>query len=95
MNKQRAYKRIPYTGRVSCVVMGESPRPPREVTKSEILDISDGGMKIRTMELNIGDIILVRIPVTDSPVHVPVMTEVQWTRQNTTGTYDAGLRYLI
>lgn len=96
MDKKRAYNRFRYSSRVSCAVMGKPPYSPQEVAiQSEIVDISDGGMRIRTVEVNVGDIILVRIPLPELSVHLPVLTEVQWTRQSLPGTYDAGLRFLI
>jgi hypothetical protein len=96
MDEQRAYNRSPYSCRVSCEVMGEHPHSPQEVvTEGEIVDLSNGGMRLRNMKLKVGNLIQVRIPASEHSVYVPVLAEVRWIRQGEFGIYDAGLKFLI
>jgi hypothetical protein len=96
MDEQRTHNRSPYSCRVSCEVMGEHPHSPEKVaTQGEMVDLSNGGMRIRNVKLKVGNLIQVRIPASEHSVYVPVLAEVRWVRQREPGIYDAGLKFLI
>lgn len=96
MEEKRAYVRFPYTSPVSYVVMGEPPHPPEKVAiHSEMVDLSNGGMRIREGRLKEGVLIRVGIPVSEHEVMLPVLAEVRWVREEIPGEYQAGLQFLM
>jgi hypothetical protein len=96
MQEQRACNRIPCNCLTSCIVLGEPPDSPREVSsQTEMIDLSDGGMRIRTAKLEVGALVQVRISLSEHSIQIPVLTEVRWVKQKTNGLCDAGLRFLL
>ena len=96
--KTRQAKRYQFICPISFVTLGDLNFPPYDVaTEAEIVDISNGGMKIRLKGrlLKEGAMIQVRIPVSEFEVAVPVLTEVRWVREDVQDSYQVGgLRFL-
>jgi hypothetical protein len=95
---RRGEPRFLYTHYISCIRIGKGGHPPDEVPhKGEILDLSDGGMKIRIKERALGEnnMLQVRIPVSEIPVTIPALTKVVWVREKGALVYDVGLRFVI
>jgi c-di-GMP-binding flagellar brake protein YcgR len=96
--KTRRYERFQFICPVSFITLGTMRYPPYDVSKeAEIVDISNGGMKIRLKGslLKEGAMIQVRIPVSEFEVTVPVLTEVRWVREELQDNYQVGgLRFL-
>lgn len=96
--KARQSERYQFICPISFITLGDMRYPPYEVSKeAEIVDISNGGMKIRLRGslLKEGAMIQVRIPLSEFEVHVPVLTEVRWVREEAGDNAQiGGLRFL-
>ena len=66
--------------------------------EAEVVDISNGGMKIRakTETPQLGFAVIVRVPIMNSNEEsIPVLTMVKWMQREIEGTYLLGLKYMI
>jgi len=96
--EKRMSERFPYQRTMQYMAMGDSLRPPDRVPLSGgIVDISNGGMRVQTEELGLkeGVMLKVWIPLSETEVAVPVLTEVRWVKEEKTGGYHAGLRFMM
>ncbi len=96
--EKRLDVRFPYTHPVSYITTGGPRHFPTEVTlQGEIVDLSNGGIGIRTegRVLEEGNVVRARIPVSDSTVAMPVLSQVRWVREERVGVYLAGLRFVF
>ncbi|NCO67175.1 MAG: PilZ domain-containing protein [Nitrospirae bacterium] len=96
--EKRVSIRYPYTRPVSYMALGESGRPPDKVAvHGEILNLSSGGMRIRTerQALEEGTVLQVWFPLSEPPVTIPVLAQVRWVREEMPGEYQVGLRFMI
>jgi len=96
--EKRESVRYPYTRPVSYMALGESGRPPDKVAvHGEILNLSSGGMRIRTerQALEEGTVLQVWFPLSEPPVTIPVLAQVRWVREEMPGEYQVGLRFMI
>jgi hypothetical protein len=96
--KKRVSVRFPYTRPVSYMAMGDYVYPPDKVAvHGEIVDLSSGGMRIRTERQAIeeGTVLQVWFPVSEPPVTVPILTQVRWVREEMPGNYQVGLRFMM
>lgn len=78
--------------------MGTPSRPPNEKPNDgSVLDLSNGGMKIKTRKLGFskGLILKVWLPVSRVDVSVPVLTEVRWMKEERPGNFYAGLSFVV
>ena len=90
--------RFPYTHPVSFIATGGPRHSPTDlVLDGKIVDLSNGGMGIRTQErgLEEGTVVRARVPVSDAPIAVPVLSQVKWVREEGDGVYLAGLRFVF
>lgn len=67
------------------------------VPRGEIVDISNGGMAIRTEEMTLeaGAMVTAWVPIADFPVTVPIPSQVTRVRKESPGLYHLGLRFLL
>ncbi len=96
--EMRMSPRFPYHRTMQYMAMGDSLRPPDRVPLSGgIVDISNGGMRVQTEDLGLeeGVMLKVWIPVSETEVAVPVLTEVRWVKEEKPGGYHAGLRFMM
>jgi len=96
--KKRVSDRFPYTRPVSYMAMGSRVYPPDKVAvHGEIVDLSSGGMRIRTKRqaLEEGAVLQVWFPISEPPVTVPVLAQVRWVKEEIPGNYQVGLRFVI
>ncbi len=96
--EKRVSVRYPYTRPVSYMAMGKSGRPPDKVAvHGEIVDLSNGGMRIRMerQALEEGAVLQVWFPISEPPVTIPVLAQVRWVREEIHGNYQVGLRFMI
>jgi hypothetical protein len=86
---------ITYMGKVS------TPGAPRQEVpfQGKIMDLSNGGISMETRGhsfLEIGSLVRTWIPISSVPVHVPVLTRVQWVKDKGPGTSQlAGLMFVL
>jgi hypothetical protein len=78
--------------------MGDPNRPPsHHIARGEILDLSNGGMKIRIKtqaHLAEGAVVIARIPLRNIKAAVPTLAIVRWTKTLDAGS-QAGLRFIM
>lgn len=96
---KRQHARFRYTRpvRYSPLRMSGRSSEPEPVPRGEIVDISNGGMAIRTEgpTLEAGAMVTAWIPIADFPVTVPIPSEVTRVRTESPGLYHLGLRFLL
>jgi PilZ domain len=63
----------------------------------EILDIGDGGVRIRTAVRppKKGTAVQARIPLIELQITVPVLGQVRWVRKQGTEAFEMGLLYIL
>lgn len=96
--ERRGDSRFPYLRPFSYVAMWDPSRPPSHATaRGEILDLSNGGMKIRIKRqthLTEGVVVIARIPLRNIKAAVPTLAIVKWTKALDAGL-QAGLRFIM
>lgn len=87
--EQRETIRATYAGPVRYMVNGQ-------VGQGEILDLGDGGARIRTAShrLEIGTMMLTQISFSSPPITVPVFGLVRWVNKDGGARYEIGLQFL-
>jgi PilZ domain len=98
MNEKRTVPRFPFKSPLNYMAMGyPSHTPDRNYEAGELVDLSDKGMrmKIEGRKIEEGAVLLVRVPVSGPPVSVPSLAQVLWTREQNSGDYESGLRFVI
>lgn len=96
--ERRKGVRISYPGPLSYMAMGLAGRiPNQEILLGEIVDLSKGGMRIRTgrQTLEEGTVVRAEIPVSEPSITVPVLSQVLWIREEKPGNYQVGLRFVL
>ncbi len=94
----RAVQRFPCKFPVSFLALGGRGHPQAiGAVSSEIMDLSDNGMRIRLQRrtLEKGTVLLIKVPLSSAPVSVPSIAEVIWIKEDKPGTCEAGLKYVI
>ena len=94
---RRISERSPFSKAVNYIVLG-GPRRPLDVTavKAEAIDLSNEGMRIKVDRRTFrqGDVIQIRIPVSDPKITVPVLSEVRWVKEEKSKNCKVGLTFL-
>lgn len=96
--EKREAVRIFYRQPVNFRVAGAAGAPPHKLpSRGEILNISRGGMGMRTERRVLGEGALLQawIPVAEPPVTLPVLTQVRWVRGDQPGLSQIGLRFVL
>lgn len=96
MNKEkRAFSRIPYMlGLNYTAIENLFSEKPEVSLEGEVMDLSDAGMRMSINELvEVGYLILARVPLPGVNVHLPVIGQVMWRQQHNT-KYHVGIRFL-
>ena len=103
--KTRAAKRFPCnfpvslkTVSLSFLALSSGSRPQViDSASSEILDLSEHGLRIRLRNRTIeeGTVLLIKVPVSSAPVTVPSLAQVRWIKAGKARTCEAGLKYVI
>lgn len=96
--ERRGESRFPYCRAFRYVATGEPRRSfSHRVVSGEILDLSNGGMKIRLKRralLADGAVVVARIPLRNIKATVPTVAVVRWTKALDSGLL-AGLRFVM
>jgi len=89
--EKRKSKRSLYVRPVSFKAMDGHPSP------GEILDLSDGGARIRTAvpPHDNGTVVQAWIPMTELQIPVPVLGLVRWMRKERQEVYQIGVQFLL
>ena len=101
MDRQAEDKRLdvrfPFRIRVSYKVMGDGLHlPSRFPAQTETVDLSKCGLGIclEGHAVDVGFMLVVRVPVWEVRTTVPVLAEVRWVTENGHGICHAGLEFL-
>ena len=95
--ERRSSQRFPYRHPIRYMAMGDLIRPPDETpSDSDVVDLSNGGMRIRTGKLGLGKGVILKVwlPVSQVEVSVPVLAEVRWAEEQRPATFQAGLMFM-
>lgn len=96
--EKRKTERFPCTHSVCFTVLGGSVHlPVGRSERGEALDVSQGGVRMRTKSrrLKKGALILLKIPLGECNIQVPVLTEVRWKREELNGDSEIGLCFIV
>lgn len=98
VKEKRAAKRFTHKRSIPYIDMGEMGRYPEEVSgKIELVDLSNGGMKLHVEGLYPieGAIVQMRIPINGILVTLPVFAQIKWTKKVQPKLYNVGLQFLV
>jgi hypothetical protein len=98
MEEKRSFQRFPYGCPMNFMAMGQTVSlPDTDYASGEIINISDGGMKIKVegRAFEGGRVLLVRVPIKGIKSSVPTLAKVQWAISEETGVYEAGLKFVV
>ncbi len=98
-DERRQYNRIPYINSLTFKLSGSTLTLPEKFLKNaDILDISNGGVKIRTMSMEtnfeIGSIVFINIPLPKMPVMIPTLGKVKWIKLDNLKTRQVGIEFI-
>ncbi len=96
--ERRLNQRFPYEHPIRYMAMGHLKRPPDEAPRiGGVVDLSNGGMRIRTAKPGLGKGVILRVwlPVSEVEVSVPVIAEVVWMEEQRPATFQAGLMFMV
>jgi hypothetical protein len=88
--EQRETLRTPYACSVSYMAMGQAGQ-------GEIINLGDGGARIRTAlhKFEIGTMIVALITFSRPSITVPVFGLVRWVKEEHGARYEIGLQFLV
>lgn len=100
INQQERRKegRVSYTHLSSYFPMGQAGRSTGfQNIRCNILNLSSTGMRIRVEDLSLeeGMVLRAQIPVTNSDILLPVLSQVIWFKGKKSGSCEVGLRFLL
>ena len=96
--ERRKEGRVSYTQISSYFPMGESGRSTGfQNIHCNILNLSSTGMRIRVEDIDLeeGMVLRAQIPVMNSDIRVPVLSQVIWLKEKKAGSCEVGLRFLL
>ena len=83
--------RHPFKVPVTYQMMGRESH----TSEGEAINISSGGISMRNhLRIEKGTLIQVMVPISEHMVMVPVISEVAWSEEESSGSYHAGLKFL-
>ncbi len=95
---KRAFLRHPYNSSVMYTTLNYAlPAESKAEIAARIVDLSDSGMRmlVHGGRLEEGNMLRVRIQVSDIHASVPTLAEVIWTKKQNAKAYHAGLRFVV
>lgn len=94
----RAVLRYPYRSAVMYTALNYAVHAPNKTeVAAEVVDLSDSGMRMITEKgtLETGNMLRVRIQISDIQASVPTLAEVIWTKKQDANAFEAGLRFVV
>jgi len=94
---KRLHVRFPFRTRVSYTVMGDDLHLPSKFpAQAETVDLTKCGLRIclEGGAVDVGFMLVVRVPVWEVRTTVPVLAEVRWVSENERGVCYAGLQFI-
>lgn len=98
-DEKRKNKRIPYINTLTYKISGKlTPLPDKFLRNADIIDISSGGIRIRTLSIEtnfeIGSILFLNIPMPKMPVIIPTLGKVKWIKLDNLKTRQVGIEFI-
>jgi hypothetical protein len=96
--EKRMAERFHYTHSVCFTVLGSTMYlPDKESERGKAVDVSQGGFRMHTKSrlLKKGSLILLKIPLCEINIQMPVLTEVRWKREELNGGCQIGLSFIV
>jgi len=98
VQENRHNVRFPFSALVSYRVLGDDFHPPREdPAEAEVIDLSEYGVRIclRDWTVNVGFLVVLRIPVSETRTTIPTLAQVRWVKGGMPGILHAGLSFML
>jgi hypothetical protein len=98
VTEKRSWKRFRHKRSIPYVNMGEAGLYPEHASGNiELLDLSDGGMRLRIEGLFPieGAIVQIRIPINGKLIALPVFAQIRWAKKVQSTRYYVGLQFLL
>lgn len=97
--ERREHTRCVYANSLTFKLCGSAlSLPERFLKNADILDISSGGMKIRTISLetnfDIDSILFLNIPMPRMPVTIPTLGKIKWIMLENLKTRQMGIQFI-
>ncbi len=98
-DERRQHKRIPYINTLTYKIVGTfTPLPEKFLRNADIIDISSGGIRIRTLSVEtnfeLNSLIFLNIPMPNMPVTIPAMGKVKWIKLEKFNTRQIGIEFI-
>lgn len=94
--EKRADKRAEFNQEIKYKLIGdESTKVQVEYITAKTKNISKGGLCIiMPHKINEGNVIRVEIPIDNNSKYIKAFCEVQWCKENSTGSFDVGVSFI-
>jgi hypothetical protein len=95
---KRLHVRFSFRKRVSYTVMGgDFHLPSKFPAQAETVDLSRCGLRICLQDpaVDVGFVLIVRVPVSGVRTVVPILAEVKWVTEDKHGPWHAGLEFIL
>lgn len=97
--ERREHKRILYANSLTFKLCGSNlSLPERFLKNADIMDISSGGVKIRTISLetnfDIDSVVFLNIPLPKMPITIPTLGKVKWIILENLKTRQVGIQFI-
>lgn len=96
--EKRMQQRFPYKSYASYMKLGDIYNlPDLSYSMAEVIDISGGGAKLRLPlpTISIETLMITKVPLQGISVSLPVLTRVQWVKDETDKTCIAGVKFIL
>lgn len=97
-SERRIQQRFPYKSYASYMKLGDASNlPDMHYSMAEVIDISGGGAKLRlpVSSINIETMMITRIPLLGISASLPVLTKVQWVKDESENTCIVGIKFVL
>ncbi|MCX7913617.1 MAG: PilZ domain-containing protein [Thermodesulfovibrionales bacterium] len=97
--ERRKHVRVPYYHTLQYKPQGITNLPEKFLRNADILDISSGGIRIRTISLEtnfeVGSILFLNLPMPKMPVTIPTLGKVKWIKLEGVKTRHVGIEFIL
>lgn len=96
--EKRIYKRYPFEATITYIKLGDIKSPPDiNYSAAKISDISSGGFKLELNQASLdnGALLLIKLPLPDTTVMIPVIARVQWISKDNGKSVYVGVKFII
>ncbi len=98
LSERRMQQRFSYKSYASFMKLGDTHNlPDMHYTMAEIIDVSGGGARLRLPLSTVNEEILMitKFPLPGISASLPVLTKVQWVKDESENTCIAGIKFIL